>query len=322
MQEINFTNSNQLKLKENGVEFEAPQWVDFLISLGGLCRIKQDESSKKIVTLAVLPSREFAAGFTALGSLLHGAKMFEDNLSWLTFKSLPINSEVHFKPENATSKYSGNIIDYTKIEGIEFIVVKVTKPARVAKGGGTYLISKNKFDNYFFSVEKPPTISRNNAMEKANRFYEDWLENLNPKWIWSDGAESLIVGALSDLTTGYKNLFFSSRLLDQISMDEMLCMQHIKEPHHSKLRITHPRGDLEGNFPLIILDGPDAFNIFTHRSMQSNILILLERSEYHENIHNTVLQLKQTATDITEQMLYDLPSMVPAGIEFISFAVN
>ncbi len=313
---------NIFHLSENGIYYEFPAWADFLISIGRLCRVKKLSNAKNIVTIVTLPNRNFAAGFVSLGSMLQGAKVFQDILSWKIFRGMPVKSEVYFRPQNGQLKYKGNIVEFTEVNGEECIVVAVTNPINLAKKGTKYLISENKFDNYFFSIEQPLSDTKTESMHRAAYFYNEWLGSLNPKWIASDGAESLVVGTLSELTFVYKNLFISSDNTKPISMDEILCMQKIKEPRHGKIRITHSRGDLDGLFPLLILDGADAFNILSQGISHSNIIVLLERSEYHENIHNTLLQLKQTAEDITFQMFECLPEITPAGIEFISFAVS
>lgn len=320
MSNITSSTINLVSFEEDGAKFDVPSWSQFLITLGEVCRVKRLEDNRKIVTLVVLPSRNFAAGLTALGSLLGGASKFVSELTWSAFSVLPIHSEVHFKYKNVN--YSGNISELIEINEEEFIKVGITRPIKAARGGGAYFISESVFEDYSFTIEKPPSVSKTASMMRADAYFRQWLKNINPKWIWADGAESLVVGTLSKLTTDYKKLLLKSDGLDPIPMDELLSMQNITEPCHGKVRITHSRGDLSGEFPLVILDGPDAFNILSNTAIKSNILVILERSEYNENISNTVLQLKQTTSDITEQMFYDLSLSAPPGIEFISFVIN
>ncbi len=321
MKIVNFANSG-LSLEENSVRFVPQDWVNFLVSIGGLSRIKKLDTTGNIVTIVTLPSRNFASGFVALGAMLQGALAFEDKLSWNSFRVLPLNTEVYFKEPGSQKKYSGSIVEFTRMHDDEFITLKVLKPTNVAKKGITYSVSRSEFDRYSFSIEQPLSDPKADLMKKAAVLYKRWLVEISPKWIESDGAECLIVGTLNELKTRYKSLLVTSHETSSVSLEEILCMQHINEPRHGKVRFTHSRGSLDGKFPLLILDGSDAFNIISQNGISSNILILLERSEYHENIHNTVLQLKQSTKDITEDVLEYIPSPIPAGLEFISFSVS
>ena len=321
MKDINFKNSG-FSLEENGIRCEHLEWVEFLLSIGGLFRTKIPSSGKNIVTVVIMPTRNYASGFVALGAMLSGALNYEDKLCWDKFRALPINSEVYFKEPNSHSKYSGSIVEFTKIFDDEFIRLQVLKPLNIAKKGLIYSVSRNNFDQYSFSIEQPLSEIKADIMDKAALLIKKWLVDLNPKWIGSDGAECLIVGTLSELRTRYKDIFITSDNTSPISVEEILCMQNITDSRHGKVRFTHSRGSLDGNFPLLILDGSDAFNILSQGGINSNVLILLERSEYHDSINNTVLQLKQSAKDVTESILDDLPNPVPAGIEFMSFSVS
>ncbi len=314
-----FELTKNIKLINDGLIVKSPPWVNFLVSLGSVCRGLQFDN-KRLITLVVLPTRSFAAGFANLGSLLIGAKNFNDSLNWETFKALPIGTTVYWNKDQ--TKYAGIILGFERMYDDDFILLEVTKPVTKAKGGLKSFISRSNFQEYSFSREQPLGVSKSETLDKAGRFFNAWVGGISQRWIWADGAESLIVGRVKELSSIYSELFISLDGEDQISMQDMLCMQNNHLNFHGKSRVTHPRGELDGDFPLIILDGPEGFYIYTNKSSTSNLLVFLDRSEFNENIQNTVLQLKNFSVDFTEEMFTYLPAVVPAGIEFITFKVG
>jgi len=321
---VNYTQfecAKDIQLIDSATKTTTPVWVDFLIAIGGWCRRNQIKN-QRLITIVVLPTRALASGFSALGSLLEGAKAFEDCLSWPTFRTLPIGSVIHWKQKQGKFNYSGKILGFEDILGTEFISLEVTKPVSVAKKGLIQKYSKNHFDDYLFTTEQPVNSSKVFSMDAANKLLSSWIGYVNPKWIWSDGAESLIVTSMSSFENDFSELYITCDDLEPISILDLLCLGKNNDEAHSKLRISHSRGDLEGQFPLVILDGPDAFHQFIHSSNSSNLLIILDRSEYLNDIHNTALQLRSYGDECLDLLKIGLPSTIPAGIELATYVIN
>jgi len=298
-----------------------PQWSAALIWLGAWCR-KHQFMDKRLITFAVLPTRELAAAFACVGSLIAGAELFEETFSWNRFSCLPRGSKVFWKTQDGRKHYRGNIIGIEIYGGSEFIVLKVLKAQRRAEVGSTFKVSKKYFDDYRFSEEQPPNTAKKGSFHNVSRFMSGLLENINSKWIWTDGSEGILITSMANFDKTISDVFLKINEQQALPLRDILCIEINGGPEHAKLRKTHPRGDLSGNFPLVILDGPDAFHIHEHFEKASNVLVILDRSEYQEGIHGTILQLKSVADTIISNKLEDIPDNLPPGIELAAYVIN
>lgn len=272
---------------------------------------------------AVLPTRELAAAFASLGCLIAGASDFEDALSWSTFKKLPLGRGVFWISKNGNKLYCGNIVGFTDEGGTEFIVVDVTKAPRKAEVGYHRLISRNYFDDYHFTEEKPATTPRSASFDAAAQSLSYLVEKLNPKWIWADGAEGLIVTNVASFESAIAEISLSIEGHKPITLSDLLCFERNNIQNHAKLRLDHPRGELLGDFPIVILDGAKAFMVHEHLTAGSNMLVILDRSEYQEGIHDEVIQLRSISTDCQNADLKSaMPSTLAPGVELAAYWID
>ena len=299
-----------------------PDWAASLIWLGAWCRSNR-LVGKRLIVFAVLPTRELAAAFASLGCLLAGASNFEDALSWPTFKKLPSGRGVFWISKDGTKRYRGNIVCFKECDGTEFIVVDVTKAPRNAEFGTRREISRNYFDDYRFTEEAPATAPRSALFNSAAQSLRYLVANLNPKWIWADGAEGLLVTNVATFESAIAGISLSIEGQNPIAMSDLLCLGRNKGQSHAKLRIDHPRGALAGNFPLAILDGAKAFMVHEHLAAVSNMLVILDRSEYQEGIHDAVLGLRNISSDgQNTDFKSAMPSKFTPGVELAAYWID
>lgn len=299
-----------------------PDWAASLIWLGAWCRSNR-LVGKRLIAFAVLPTRELAAAFSSLGCLMAGASNFEDALSWSSFKKLPSGRSVFWISKSATKRYCGKIVCFKEYDGTEFVVMDVTKAPQRAEIGTRREISQNYFDGYRFTEEKPPTVLKSSSFDAAAQSLRYLVENLNPKWIWADGAEGLIVTNVASFESSLAGLLLSIEGQNPIALSNLLCLERNNIQNHAKLRIDHPRGELSGNFPIVILDGPKAFMAHEHVSAVSNMLVILDRSEYQEGIHDAVWGLRSISIDDRNTVLQNsMPSMFTPGIELAAYWID
>lgn len=272
---------------------------------------------------AVLPTRELAAAFAGLGCLLAGASVFEDALSWPTFSKLPVGRGVFWSRKNSTAKYRGNIVGFKECDGTEFIVVEVTRAPRRAEVGFRSEISRRYFEDYRFTEEEPATVPRAASFVAAGKSLGRLVENLSPKWIWADGAEGLLVTSVAAFQSAIAGLSLSIEGQSQIEMSDLLCLGRNNVQLHAKLRIDHPKGKIAGNFPLAILDGANAFIVHEHLAAVSNMLVILDRSEYQEGIHDAALGLRSISHDSHNAEFQSvMPSKFAPGIELAAYLID
>ena len=298
-----------------------PEWSAALIWLGAWCR-KHQFSHKRLITFAVLPTRDLASAFACIGSLFAGARAFEDTLSWARFSCLPAESKVFWCLKDGRRRYEGNVVGLEMNSGLKFMVVKVLKAPRHVDRGSIFKISQKYFDDYKFTEEKPPSTSKIFSFKNTEQFICNLLGKINPKWIEVDGAEGILITSMANFEKTLSGLSLKIDGQQFLPMRDLLCIEINGKQAHAKLRMSHPRGNLSGNFPLVILDGPDAFYVHEHLDNASNLLVILDRSEYREGIHNDVLQLKSTAEDLPKNYFCDIPDNFPSGIEFAAYVID
>lgn len=298
-----------------------PDWAAALIWVGAWCRQHQ-LSDKRLVVFGIVPSRDFAAAFAGVGALLAGAKLFKDSLSWPRFRSLPTGSAVHWARRGSDERFSGEIFGFEILDDTEFIKVKVLKPKSRARGGLIQSVSRNYFDEYMFRVEQPPAAATATLFDDAQSLFKCWQPDVSSQWIWADGAEGLVVTGISKFQEVATGLALATDAHDGVRLIDILCLGRNGEPKHAKLRISHPRGNLNGSYPLIILDGPEAFRVHEHLEQNANLLVLLSRTEYRDSIHNTVLALSSSAIDNVVDHFGDIPEAFPSSVEFSSYAIE
>jgi hypothetical protein len=298
-----------------------PEWAAALVWLGDWCRRTQFHD-RRLIVFATLPSRELAAAFVAFGAMLGGARSFKDSLSWSRFRNKSIGSVVYWRERQGTKRFAGAIVKFEEMHGTELITLKVIKPAAVAKKGGTTSIGRGQFDNYLFTEEEPPTSSRSSAFSQNESLMKKLLGYLNPKWIWADGAESILVTQMTGFGSAIADLSLSCDEISPVPMLDLLCIARSNESTLAKLRISHSRGKLDGKYPLAILDGPEAFyGAHEHLAGTSNILTILDRSEYSEGISDKVLELGAIASDVHLGEFGELPASFLPGVELAAYVV-
>lgn len=311
----------RISVLDDGEKCALPDWAASLMWLGAWCRSNQ-LVGKRLIVFAVLPTRELAAAFAGLGCLVAGASAFEDVLSWPTFKKLPAGRSVFWVHRNTMERYRGEIVGFKESGGTEFIVVVVTKAPKRSHVGATIEINQSHFNEYRFTEEKPPTLPRTAAFGAAEKSLGAVVENLNPKWIWADGAEGLLVTNVTAFESAISDLSLMIDKTTPIAMSELLCMDRNNKQTHAKLRVDHPRGALEGGFPLAILDGARAFMAHEHLAVVPNMLVILDRSEYQEGMHDKALELRSISQDNSTYLQDSMPDRFAPGIELAAYLID
>jgi len=290
--------------------------------LGSWCR-GQRIRGKRLVTFSVLPARDLAAAFAGLGCLLTGANSFSNTLSWPRFRSLSPGTMVHWKQPPHGSTFAGAILRFEERGGAEFMTVQVTRPLSVANKGMIQSVSESSFEKYSFSEQAAPTGSRASGMNKSGQLISKFLASEKHKWIWADGVEGEIVTQMTRFDETAAEVGITLDESDPMTLIELLSPGKSGQAVHSKLKLTHSRGDLSGDFPLIILDGAEAFGIHEHLPTASNLLVVLDRSEYQQGVHDMVLQLSsvsETECDVVDEAAG--PKVFQPGVEVSTFWID
>lgn len=313
------TDLSQRIIISDGVErSELPEWATSLVWLGAWCRANQVEG-KRLIVFTVLPTRSLAAAFASLGSLVAGAGLFEDSLSWPVFRNLPIGSNVFF---NYGASCGGLIVGFEESYGDEFIKIEITKSSKKSNLGTVVSVSRNYFDQYHFTENKPPSLNKSQLLGRAGKVIGSLVDGFNEKWLWSDSPEGLLITGLSSFEESIENLTISVDDNSPVSMSDILCMGRNKNQAHAKLRVDHSKGCVDGVFPLAILDGSNALMTAEHLYSARNMLIILDRSEYQAEAHDIARASLGLSTIGSVEFQGCIPGLFVPGIEIAATLIE
>ena len=314
--------SLSISVLDKGEKSSLPDWAATMIWLGSWCRLNQ-QAGKRLIVFVVLPTRALAAPFAGLGCLIAGSSVFENSISWPKFKKMQPGESVFWLNKNTGVNFSGKIAGFREHDGNEFIIVKVTNASKNRKShvGSIIEINQRYFDDYRFKEEKPPTLPKAVSLDAVMHSLKAIVQNIDPKWIWADGSEGLLITNLAIFESSIEGLSLSIDCKSAISISDMLCFGRNDHQNHAKIRIDHPRGELEGNFPLVILDGVNAFMMHEHLGSIPNMLIILDRSEYQDGINDKVLELRSVSSTIANFQCA-IPVKFAPGIEISAYLID
>jgi hypothetical protein len=298
---------------------ELPDWAAALIWAGHWCRATQ-LPGHRLIAFVLLPTRGLAAAFVALGALSAGARFFSDELTWPRFRAMPAGTMVHWKERGGAKRFSGRILSIGEYRGTEFIRIEVTKPAASRKGGLLFGVSQSDFETLAFTEQPSPTHRKIETFQRAEKFFGDVLGDINPRWMQADGTEGLLVTAISEFQRTMLDLSLSTDASDRVFLEDLLCTARVGHRTAAKVRLSHPRGEIGVTRPLAILDGPDAFYVHEHLKT-SNVLTILDYSEYSAGIRDQVIQLAPLSQDNTLDRT-EMPSLFPKGFALAAFVVK
>ena len=152
------------------------------------------------------------------------------------------------------------------------------------------------------------------------------MDPISPSWAKSDGQDLLLVTKINQFKSSIEGLFavVSDKEIHSIEFESLLGFEKLGDGRHSKLKISHPKGDLESSAELVILDGPSAFSIKEHIPLMNDLLIVLDSLEFTENELAFVneLELVAESDDLKEDEFHTTAEKFPVGFEVSSYTFS
>jgi hypothetical protein len=108
-----------------------------------------------------------------------------------------------------------------------------------------------------------------------------------------------------------------------IELESLLGFQKLGNGRHSRMKITHPKGDLDSSAQLVVLDGPGPFSIKEHIPLQNDLLVVFDSLEFNENELEFVNELVLSALvdDMSDGSANAITEKFPVGIEISSYSI-
>lgn len=287
----------------NSLEGNLPSWALLHICIGYWARL-QRIAGKRYVLVLLSPTREYSAAFAALGAVMAGAELFRDELTWPKFKDLEPKTTVYWSSMRSPKGYSGSIEGLVHICDQEFIEVRILNAPRKSECGTKRQISKKYFQDYKFSIDKPRAVFKIGSTSSAWKSLSVLLSSFSENWLTSDGAESLVVTGVERFFNEAKSVSLISEN-NQIELLDLLCVERNRDRRISKTKIEPAKGTISGDFPLVILDGVGPYLIQEHIDIVSNLLMILDRTEFDQGVFDDVADLAASCARIVPEELVD-----------------
>lgn len=298
-------------------------WVKVCIYLGKLA-LSSFKTDARRITFIVLPSRESASAFIALGALISSARTYEDGLTWEKFSVLDSGEEIYWKRAESGDFFKGKVIGVELIGHDSAIKLEITKSRKARDIGTLILIPKAQFHKFQFSLERPASGQREIILNTSVAFLEKLIGAISPGWAKSDGQDLLLVTKMNQFKASIESLSVGvgDEEVQQIEIASLLGFEKLSDGMHSKLKISHPKGELNSSAKLVILDGPSAFSIKEHIPLASDLLIVFDSQEFNENELAFVneLKLESEISNFNDESLHGLTEQFPVGFEVSSYS--
>lgn len=313
-------------IHDGGAGVPSPSWVSFFVWCGWWLR-RHHDPDRRLVALTVTPTRVTCSAFASLGTLLAGAQLYEDKLSWMELRNLPPGSPIHYRMRNANarggrSQEHGVIEGFTEKDGQHFIVIALQSRRRGAQGVKHY-VSLAHFREYTFTTERPPSRTQSAVYEENAKWFAGLLPDFNRNWLWSDDPECLLVTNKAGFLREISDLFLSSAERQWHGLIDLLGRTEAKAGSCGKMLLATGRSalhEVSNNCPVTILDGLEALRLCEH-VRSPNIFILLDRAEYLDEANNMALQLSNSRDDDLLPAGPDPGTCLPGGVEAAIFAL-
>jgi hypothetical protein len=297
-------------------------WVKACIFLGMWVKSQYQKDTRRI-TFVVLPSRDIATAFIALGALVSSLRNYKDGLSWEKFSTLSSGVEIFWKKIETGNLFTGRVLGVECMASETAIKLEITKSRKSKDIGVTMLIPESQFNRYHFSVERPASSKREAVINSSLEFMELMIGNVAPAWAVSNGQDLLLVTKMNKFKALIHNVLVGVEMDKSPTMplENLLGFEQLGIGRHSKMKITHPKGDLDTNADLVILDGSSAFSIKDHIPLASDLLIVFESLEFNENELEFVNQVELATQANAAPFEFSITlGSFPVGFEVSSYS--
>lgn len=299
------------------------EWAKACIYLGNWAK-SQYRKDKRRITFLVLPSREIAPAFISLGALISSMSSYKDGLGWSKFSTLDSNVEIYWKRLESGELFIGKVVGVELIESEPAIKLEITKSRKAKDLGTRILIPRAQFNKFQFSLEKPRSAQKEVTMNSSIAFMQHLLGDTSPAWAKSDGEDLLLVTKINQFKSSINCLLagVGANSEHQIKFESLLGFEKLGDGTHSKMKISHPKGDLVSSAELVILDGPSAFSIKEHLPRVNDLFIVLDSLEFNENELEFLNQLEFAAetASYSNELPHAIAEKFPVGIEVSSYS--
>jgi hypothetical protein len=294
-------------IDESGMVQPLPDWSVRAAAVGYWVRQSISPNSR-ILSFLVGPRRDYLGSFATLGAMVCSGEQYQPQLAWEQFIRLSNKQLVHWK--DARKTYSGHVVGSEELmPGNTMIQVRVHKGTRKSESGALMWFSREQFERYSFTFDRPRSVRKVNTQLELLRLLSG---SIKLGWLDDEGLEILYSGSISAFQESSKgvNLVIGQK---QASMKELLMPERVAAHIVSKLKIEPAIKQAVSGASIVIQDGISAYR----PDRESNILFLLNREELRDEVKEDLASVEHTFAN-TEELISSLGNE-PSALEFCSF---
>lgn len=329
-------------LDADGTLAALPKWATFFIDLGNFVGQSHCDLGEKLVVGLTLPSRSFASGFAAVGTVIGSLRGYtetrtdEEYFEYLC--SLPKNTPIKHRDINRKGRsrlFDGIILGTQEMSGQKMLKIQREKASMIdsTATGLTCYIQLNRCRDISIpsaedgiSIDRLPTSQKGTRMASTSRFLRAIIgDGLIASFESESAITSLIVGATTVLDTELTEQRFFTDGGVEGTLSELLRVKRLLppgSPYRSNIFATNSRRPPRYNDDLVpsvvIFDGAQGFLKWRDRFPLSHWLVLLDSTSPNFESGRNELNNRYLQRSETEPSLDSFP-VLPDGVEMIVF---
>ena len=311
---------DDLSLLVRGDQTSFPPWLDWLVWLGQWMRAQSALDGRR-VAIVRMPSRRLGAAFTAAGAVFASARLHDDSLDWDGLRSLPLGTKIYWRElaSGRSVRWSGAVVGLRQIDSSDFMEIEVETQKRSQKS--TRLFAKSAALSYGITLGSVSTQA-DERLASAERAIKAVVTDAAQGWMRSPAIECTIITERSSFLSDLDGLVFRAGVGVEVSCSDLLAIADSGGRSHGKTRLAPARSDgvLDESGAITILDGAAAA-VRIGNTMAKSVVVLLEQSEYDEEIEQLIQTFSGFAVDAHIHAPANGVKAPPASVEAFMFGL-
>lgn len=307
---------SDITLLVDGEPRVAPPWIEWLVWLGQWMR-EQAASDERRIVVVRMPCRRLAAAFTALGAVFASARLHDDSLDWEGLRGLPLGTKIFWRERGAgrSTRRSGIVDGVRQIDGGDFMAVVVDAQK------STRLFAKSAALSYGITLGSVSAVAEE-RLASSERVIRALLTDVAQGWIRSPAIECTVITERTSFLSDLEGLVIRVGPGVEAPCSDLLAIADSSGRLHGKTMVAPARRDgvPDESGSITILDGASAaFRIGD--TIAKSVVVLLDQSEYDEEIAQLVQTFLGFAVDVHVQAPPNGVKTSPESIEAFMFGL-
>jgi hypothetical protein len=306
-----------------------PEWVGFLIWAGWLMNRKSPQHERTVLVI-LLPTRICCSVFCCLGALIRSIERGDTILSWDQFLALPAGSKVCVRYPGSKTRMRKKTVE--GIVGRNMTATQAAREITITSKNKSYnaltqWVFQCKFNDYEITPAAPLSSRMDSKLSNIMIFYKTIVKGFRPTSVLAWSRECLLVTNLASWRSEAGGVMIfpqeESKRMSSYTLHELLMPSHDLKAEYSGIFLSTPKSDKTSflNSPIAILNGPEAIKSWD-RIRSSNVIMLLDHTEYDDTIENFLAPFSDARNDKTVVLPEGIPADLPAGVELVIFALT